>query len=85
MKISPKALGLSLGIIGGLSIFLMTVLAAYTGYLKHWSELLLGVYPYYEISLQGSVAGLVWGFVDGFVGGVLIAWIYNVFAPGSAS
>ncbi len=85
MKLSAKALGLSLGIIGGLSIFIMTILATYTGYLQHWAELLLGVYPYYEISLQGSVAGLIFGFIDGFVCGVVLAWIYNAFAPGSAT
>jgi len=85
MKLSAKALGLALGIICGLSVFIMTVLSIYTGYLQHWSELLLGVYPYYELTLQGAIAGLVWGFLDGFIGGVVLAWIYNAFAPGSAS
>lgn len=85
MKLSAKALGLALGIICAISIFLMTVLAAYTDYLKHWAELFLGVYPYYGITLQGAVAGLIWGFFDGFIFGVVLAWIYNAFAPGRAS
>lgn len=85
MKLSAKSLGLALGIICGLSVFIMTVLSTYTGYLQHWSELLLGVYPYYELTLQGAIAGLVWGFLDGFIGGIVLAWIYNAFAPGSAS
>jgi hypothetical protein len=62
----------------------MTLLALYTGYLSHISELLVGVYPYYEVSLMGAVAGLVWGFVDGFICGLITAWVYNLFAPGSA-
>lgn len=85
MKLSPKAVGLSMGILGGLSLFIMTLLALYTGYLTHISELLIGVYPYYEISLQGAVAGLIWGFIDGLIGGLLFAWLYNLIAPGSAS
>jgi hypothetical protein len=85
MKLSAKALGLSLGIIFGLSVFITTILAIYTGYLQHWAELLLGVYPYYELSLQGAIAGLIWGFLDGLIGGVILAWIYNTFAPGNAS
>lgn len=85
MKISAKALGLSLGIMFGLSVFITTILAIYTGYLQHWAELLLGVYPYYELTLLGSFVGLIWGFLDGFICGVVLAWIYNVFAPGTAS
>lgn len=85
MKLSPKALGLTLGIFYGLCIFISTLLAVYTGYLTHLTELLIGVYPYYELTLQGAVAGLVWGFVDGMIGGLIVAWIYNAFAPGSAA
>ncbi len=85
MKLSAKALGLSLGIMFGLCVFITTILAVYTGYLKNWADLLVGVYPYYELSLLGSFVGLVCGFLDGFIGGVVFAWIYNVFAPGRAS
>ncbi len=85
MKLSPKAVGLTMGILCGLSLLIMTLLSLYASYLTHFSELLIGVYPYYEISLQGAVAGLIWGFIDGLIGGLLFAWIYNFFAPGSAS
>jgi hypothetical protein len=84
MKLSPKAVGLALGIISGLSLLILTLLALYANYLTHIAELLIGVYPYYEISLQGSIAALIWGFVDGLICGVLFAWIYNLIAPGSA-
>lgn len=85
MKLSPKAVGLALGILTGLGLFIMTILAVYTSYLTHIVELLVGVYPYYEISLQGAAAGLIWGFVDGLIGGLIFAWVYNLIAPGSAS
>ncbi|MFC1647479.1 bacteriophage holin [Patescibacteria group bacterium] len=85
MKLSPKALGLALGITTGLGIAVMTLLTTYTGYLQPLTDLLIGVYPYYEMTLTGAIAGLAWGFIDGMIGGLIIAWIYNVFAPGSAS
>lgn len=85
MKLSPKAVGLTLGILSGLSLLILTLLSLYANYLTHFAELLIGVYPYYEISLQGAVAGLIWGFIDGLICGLLFAWIYNFFAPGSAS
>jgi len=84
MKLSPKAVGLSMGILAGLCFFIMTLLALYANYLTHFAELMIGVYPYYEISIQGAVAGLIWGFIDGLVGGLIFAWLYNLIAPGSA-
>jgi hypothetical protein len=81
MKLSPKALGLSFGILWGVVVFAMTLLSVYTGYLSHIAELIVGVYPYYSVTVTGSVAGLVWGFIDGLVAGVIFGWIYNLFAP----
>lgn len=85
MKLSPKALALTLGIVSGLAIFVLTLLALYTGYARHLVDLLVGVYPYYEVTLGGSFVGLVIGFIDGFIGGLIFAWIYNAFAPGIPS
>lgn len=86
MKLSPKAFGLTLGLFCGLSLFAMTLLAVYTnGYLKHIVDLFVDVYPYYEVTLLGSVFGLAWGFLDGLIGGLIFAWIYNAMAPGSSN
>jgi len=81
MKLSVKALALSFGIFWGFSLFLLTVLSVYTGYLQEVLTFIEGIYPYYSITLVGSVAGLVWGFFDGFVCGLVVGWIYNGFAP----
>ncbi|MBN1494759.1 bacteriophage holin [Candidatus Peregrinibacteria bacterium] len=83
MKLSPKALGLTIGILFGICLGGGTLLAVYTGYLQQFMELFVGIYPYYTVSLYGAVAGLIWGFIDGFLSGIIFAWIYNVFAPGS--
>jgi len=85
MKLSPKAFGLACGIFWGLVLCAATLLAVYTGYLKHLVDLMVNVYPYYEVSALGAVFGLLWGFVDGLIAGLIFAWIYNAIAPGTAS
>ena len=85
MKLSPKALALTLGLIWAAGLAVMTLLAANTGYLKQFADLWVGIYPYYEVSNLGALAGLAWGFVDGFIGGLVLAWVYNFFAPGSSN
>ena len=84
MKLSPKALGLTCGIFWGFFLLVVTLSAVYTGYLQQFADLMVGVYPYYAITWQGSIAGLIWGFIEGFICGVVFAWIYNYFAPGNA-
>ncbi|MBD3156255.1 hypothetical protein GF369_00345 [Candidatus Peregrinibacteria bacterium] len=81
MKLSVKALALSSGIFWGLCLFLCTLLAVYTGYLQEVAQLFEGIYPYYAVTMTGSVIGLVWGFVDGFIVGLIFGWLYNRFAP----
>jgi hypothetical protein len=77
MKLSSKALGLTLGILWGLGLFVMTLLAASNGYAADQLGLLVGVYPWYEVTTQGAFIGLGLGFLDGFIGGWIIAWVYN--------
>lgn len=78
MKINAPALGLSLGIVWGVILFLTTWLSYYTGYAKLFLETLaVSIYPGYTISPPGSFLGLIYGFIDLFVMGTLIGWIYN--------
>lgn len=86
MKISVKALALSLGICWGLALFAVTLVAVFSGgYLQPFADFFVGIYPYYTVTAVGSIVGLIWGFVDGFIGGLILGWVYNLFAPGSAS
>jgi len=78
MKMSKRALGLSLGIVWGLSIFCLTLWAIARGQGQTLS-LLKGYYLGYNITFTGALIGLLWGFVDGLVAGALIAWLYNIF------
>lgn len=79
MKLSAKGLGLSLGIIWGLSVFIATLWIMWRGggaTMQKLGQFYLG----YSVSLGGAIIGLVWGFVDGLIAGALIAILYNVFA-----
>ena len=72
--------GLALGIIWGVSMFLIglsTWLFAWGG---EWQTLMASVYMGYTPSLLGSLIGGVWGFLDAFIGGIIFAWLYNLFA-----
>lgn len=86
MKLSVRAAGLAGGFLWGVSLFLVTLGATYFDFYREPIDfLLVGVYPYYTISLQGAFLGLLWGFVDGFLGGAALAWLYNRMLPASPS
>jgi hypothetical protein len=78
MNLRKRALGLSLGIVFGLAIFIATIWATMGGHGLTLSGL-GAYYPGFTVSYLGAVVGLFWGFVSGFVGGVLIAWFYDLF------
>lgn len=79
-KISPVGLGMSLGIIWGLSLFLVGMLAyAYT-YGQPFVTAVGTLYVGYVPSIKGSILGGIIGFVDAFIMGYIVAWLYNKFA-----
>lgn len=78
-KLSPVGLGLSLGVLWGLSLFILGLVAYYYTY-GHPFVLAMGtVYLGYEPTIKGSVLGGIIGFLDAFITGFLIAWLYNLF------
>lgn len=78
-KLSPVALGLSLGIIWGLSVLCMGLMAYFYTYGKPFVDAMATLYLGYEPSIKGSIIGGVIGFVDAFIMGLLIGWLYNMF------
>lgn len=73
----PARLGLAGGILWGLSMWLCTLLALYTGYSKDFLLLFSSLYPGYSISWWGAFVGLLYGFADAFIGLFLFASLYN--------
>lgn len=79
-RLSPLALGLALGVLWGVSIFLMGLIASFYTYGRPFVTAVGVLYIGYEPSVLGSIIGGIIGFVDAFIGGVILAWLYNLFA-----
>lgn len=83
MRIQPFALGVALGVVWGVSVFITTWVSYFTGYAKLFLDVMAGsIYPGYSVTPAGSFLGLIFGFVDGLIGGAVLGWIYNRAAGG---
>ncbi len=80
MKINTKALALSIGIVWGLAVFLLTQWFLVMGYDGNLLSKLGSVYLGYSVSWIGAFVGLIYGFIDGLIGGALLGFLYNKFA-----
>ncbi len=76
-RLSPVRLGLSLGIIWGLSLLTIGLLAIFSGYGHSFITTIGTMYLGYAPTVLGSLIGCVIGFADAFISGFLIAWLYN--------
>lgn len=85
-RLNAKMLGLILGLLFGLAIFLATNWLVIKGgpitrsgkeivgpHLQLLSQFFIG----YSVSFLGSIIGFLYGFAVGTLGGALIGWIYN--------
>lgn len=85
MKWKSVPLGLTLGTVWGVTVFLATIWIRFIGggnTLITLSHFYLG----YSVSyFPGSIIGLIWGFFNGFIGGMLIALLYNLFSKAESS
>jgi hypothetical protein len=79
MKLKVLPLALAFGVLSGIGVFVMALLALYADYGLGLIALVADVYPYFELNLTGAFVGLLFGFIDGFIGGLLIALLYNLF------
>jgi len=77
--LNAKILGLSLGLLCGLVIFIATNWLVFKGgkvvgpHLQLLSQYFIG----YRVSFFGSLIGFAYGFAVGTFSGSLIGWIYN--------
>ena len=71
MKIDPIAFGISIGVVSGLLIFLVTLFVGVRQIdeLIYFLYLLNQYFPGYDVNFGGSLIGLVYGFIAGFVFG----------------
>ncbi|MCD1293568.1 hypothetical protein CUJ83_00970 [Methanocella sp. CWC-04] len=83
-EIKPVQFGLALGIIWGFGVLMLGLMATFLGWGVQAVSTIGSVYLGYELSVIGSIIGLIWAIVDGFIAGFLIAYIYNVLTKSMA-
>lgn len=80
MKLNVKAMALTIGILWGASVFLMTWWLIARGEMLGEKTPLGMFYLGYEVSAKGSFIGLLWAVPDGMIGGAILALLYNKLA-----
>ena len=74
---SIRSVGLTTGIFGAITMFLLAWWLILSGNAEGPITLVERVYIGYSFTPMGSVIGAVWGFVDFGIAGALFAWLYN--------
>ncbi len=75
MKLNVKNFAITAGVWLGVAIFTGTWWLFARGITD--KVFLQDLYPFYTVSPEGSIIGLLYGLVDGFLGGLIFAWFYN--------
>ncbi len=77
MKLNLKAFSLSFGLIWGFGLMFLTWWVMFFNGATGNPTIIGQVYRGYNISLLGSLIGLLWGFFDGLIGAAIFAFLYN--------
>ena len=79
IRLSRNVLGLTLGILSAVGIFLATNILVFKGGPSVGShlQLLNQYFPGYRVTFGGSFLGAAYGFIVGYVNGWIIAAVYN--------
>jgi len=75
--LSIRACGLTLGIFGAGTMFLLAWWLILTGNAEGPTTLFERIYIGYSFTPLGSIIGAAWGFVDWGIAGAIFAWLYN--------
>ncbi len=87
MQLNGKALGLTVGLLGGGGLFTVALLnLIWPEYGVAFLDVVDAVYPgYHRGTAVGLLIGPAYGFADGFIGGWIFAWLYNRFSGSAAA
>ena len=83
MRLSVKALAITVAVLWGGAIFIIGILyLAVPYYGEHFLQVVSSVYPGFQASrtFVDVLVGTGYGIVDGAIAGFLCAWVYNFFA-----
>ena len=75
---SIRALGLTAGIFGAVTMFFLAWWLILIGNAEGPPTLFERIYIGYSFTPLGSVIGAAWGFVDWGIAGAIFAWLYNL-------
>jgi hypothetical protein len=80
LRLNANILGLVLGIIAGLIVFVITNFLILKGgaVVGPHLALLRNFFPYYSVTFLGSIVGFVWGLVFGYIAGFIVGSLYNL-------
>ena len=80
LRLNANILGIVLGILAGLTIFVATNFLILKGgeVVGPHLGLLRVFFPYYSVTFLGSLVGFGWGLVSGYAAGFIIASVYNL-------
>ena len=73
-----RTLGLTAGIFGGVSMFILAWWMMLTGNAEGPITFFERIYIGYTFTPMGSIIGAIWGFVDWGIAGMIFAWLYNL-------
>jgi len=84
-KLDVKRLGITIGILFGLIMFIATNWLVIKGgtvvgpHLQLINKFFIG----YKVTFGGSIIGLVYGFIVGYISGAFTGWLYNTLLSSS--
>lgn len=77
MNLSIHNLGITLGVVFGVSMLVYALLSMFVGVGTPIVTLLGSLYVGYDATLIGAFIGLLWGFIHGYIFGALVVLISN--------
>ena len=77
MKLNAKALGLTVGLFGGIFWLAAMAISLSTGFGKETLTTWGSWHPYFTYSWAGMIVIVVEHFIAGFISGGIFAWLYN--------
>jgi hypothetical protein len=79
LRLNAVILGLTVGLLSGLTIFILTIILVIKGgqVVGPHLSLLSQFFPGYRVTPAGSIIGFLYGLVFGFLAGYVFARIYN--------
>lgn len=79
LRLNARAWGIAFGLLGGIGLFLATMILVVRGG-NHPGEhlrLLAVFFPGYRVTAGGALIGFVYGFVTGYGVGRILGWVYT--------